>query len=182
MSLFRQWAFIVKEAQDVGFMLAKFCCVLHVTTTYVCSTGLVQGPSMLPTFGISNEIVLFERISTRRGKAGPGDVVIIQSPENPRKHVTKRIIGTEGDTVTYVVDPKHSDRTETIVVPKGHVWVEGDNIYMSKDSRKFGPIPYGLLHGRVFWKIWPAGVFGSIGSRPEAVDPALKAVEQSNHT
>lgn len=35
-------------------------------------------------------------------------------------------------------------------VPKGHVWIEGDNKYNTKDSRKFGPIPYALLQGRVF--------------------------------
>ncbi|KAI3824639.1 hypothetical protein L1987_06105 [Smallanthus sonchifolius] len=178
MSLFQQWAFIVKEALDKSFLVAKFFCAVHVTNTYLCSTALVQGPSMLPTFNLTNEIVLLERISTRNGKAGPGDVVILQSPENPRKFVTKRIIGMEGDNITYIVDPKNSDRTETIIVPKGHVWVQGDNIYNSYDSRNFGPVPYGLLQGKVFWRIWPAGAFGSIGRRPETVDPALKVVEQ----
>lgn len=76
----------------------------------------VYGPSMLPTFNITNEFVLFERFSTRHGKAGAGDVVIFRSPENPRKTVTKRIIGTEGDKITYVVEPRVSDRTETVVV------------------------------------------------------------------
>ncbi|KAJ0455741.1 putative signal peptidase I [Helianthus annuus] len=90
--------------------------------------ALVQGPSMLPTFSLTNELVLLERISTRNGKAGTGDVVILQSPENPRKFVTKRIIGMEGDKITYIVDPKNSDSTETVIVPKGHVWVQGDNI------------------------------------------------------
>lgn len=76
----------------------------------------VQGPSMLPTFNLNGEIVLLDRISTRYGKVGPGDVIIVRSPETPRKVVTKRIIGMEGDTITYIVDPTNSDRTETIVV------------------------------------------------------------------
>ncbi|KAI7740410.1 hypothetical protein M8C21_017571 [Ambrosia artemisiifolia] len=133
---------------------------------------------MLPTFNLTNELVLLERISTRNGKAGSGDVVILQSPENPRKLVTKRIIGMEGDKITYIVDPKNSDRTETVIVPKGHVWVQGDNIYNSYDSRNFGPVPYGLLKG----KIWPSSAFGSIGKRPETVDPALKVLEQTNQS
>ncbi|KAJ9565566.1 hypothetical protein OSB04_001532 [Centaurea solstitialis] len=153
MSKFQQWAFILKDALDKTFLVAKCFCALHVTNTYLCSPGLVLGPSMLPTFGLSGELVLYERISTRYGKVGSGDVVVIRSPENPRKVVTKRIIGMEGDSVTYVVDPKNSDRTETIVVPKGHIWIEGDNIYLSNDSRKFGPVPYGLLQGKVFWKV-----------------------------
>ncbi|XP_071716050.1 mitochondrial ATP-independent inner membrane protease subunit 1a-like [Rutidosis leptorrhynchoides] len=179
MSLFQQWAFIVKEALDKSIVVAKFFCALHVTNTYLVSPVLVHGPSMLPTFNMTNEIVLSERISTRTGKAGSGHVVVLRSPENPRKIVTKRIVGKEGDNVTYVVDPKFSDRTESLVVPKGHVWVEGDNIYNSHDSRNFGPVPYGLLQGRVFWRIWPAATFGSIGKRPETVDPAYKKLMHS---
>ncbi|KAI3495592.1 hypothetical protein L1887_37937 [Cichorium endivia] len=177
MSLFQQWAFLVKEALDKSFLVAKFFCAIHVTDTYLFSTALVHGPSMLPTFNLNGEIVLLDRISTRYGKVGPGDVIIIRSPESPRKVVTKRIIGMEGDSVTYVVDPQNSDITKTIVVPKGHIWVEGDNIYNTYDSRNFGPVPYGLLQGKVFWKIWPTSAFGSIARRPRTVDPALKVME-----
>jgi len=38
-------------------------------------------------------------------------------------------------------------------VPKGHVWVQGDNIYDSRDSRQFGPVPYGLIQGRAFLRV-----------------------------
>ncbi|KAG9145656.1 hypothetical protein Leryth_018704 [Lithospermum erythrorhizon] len=48
------------------------------------------------------------------------------------------------------------------VVPKGHIWIEGDNKYNSSDSRNFGPVPYGLLEGRLFWKVWPLKEFGSL--------------------
>ena len=36
-------------------------------------------------------------------------------------------------------------------VRKGHVWLEGDNKINSIDSRIYGQVPYGLLHGRVFY-------------------------------
>ncbi|KAJ6995604.1 hypothetical protein NC653_012446 [Populus alba x Populus x berolinensis] len=39
------------------------------------------------------------------------------------------------------------------IVPKGHVWVEEINIYNSKDSRNFGAVPYGLLRGKMLWKV-----------------------------
>ncbi|RXH86404.1 hypothetical protein DVH24_017457 [Malus domestica] len=29
--------------------------------------------------------------------------------------------------------------------PRGHVWVEGNNIYDSHDSRSFGPVPFSLI-------------------------------------
>ncbi|EOY27750.1 Peptidase S24/S26A/S26B/S26C family protein isoform 2 [Theobroma cacao] len=122
---------------------------------------------MLPTLNISGNLLLAERISTRTGKLRPGDVVILRSPESPRKIVCKRLIGMEGDQVTYVVDPMNSDRCQTVVVPKGHVWVEGDNIYASKDSRNFGAVPYGLLKGRVFWTVLPRKDFGSLAPKPK---------------
>lgn len=38
-------------------------------------------------------------------------------------------------------------------VPKRHVWIQGDNIYASRDSRHFGPVPYGLIEGKVFFRV-----------------------------
>ncbi|KAK1380123.1 hypothetical protein POM88_026867 [Heracleum sosnowskyi] len=42
-------------------------------------------------------------------------------------------------------------------VPKGHVWIQRDNIYASKDSRHFGPVPYGLIHCKVFCRLSSCG-------------------------
>lgn len=75
-----------------------------------------QGPSMLPTFNLMGDLVLVERVSTRIGQVGAGDIVLVRSPENPRKVVAKRIKGMEGDSVTYIVDPRNSDARQTIVV------------------------------------------------------------------
>ncbi|KAL6999702.1 hypothetical protein U1Q18_000858, partial [Sarracenia purpurea var. burkii] len=50
-------------------------------------------------------MVLAESASTRLGKVGFGDVVFVRSPKNPRKIVTKSIVGMEGDTVAFLVDP-----------------------------------------------------------------------------
>ncbi|GKU94219.1 hypothetical protein SLEP1_g7745 [Rubroshorea leprosula] len=33
------------------------------------------------------------------------------------------------------------------------------------DSRYFGSIPYGLITGRVFWRVFPFKDFGSMGPR-----------------
>ncbi|EQB79178.1 hypothetical protein CB1_056579052 [Camelus ferus] len=38
------------------------------------------------------------------------------------------------------------------LVPTGHVWLEGDNLQNSTDSRYYGPVPYGLIRGRIFFK------------------------------
>uniref|UniRef100_A0A2R9BRM0 Peptidase S26 domain-containing protein n=1 Tax=Pan paniscus TaxID=9597 RepID=A0A2R9BRM0_PANPA len=46
-----------------------------------------------------------------------------------------------------------------VYVPVGHVWLEGDNLQNSTDSRYYGPIPYQLIRGRIFFKIWPLSDF-----------------------
>ncbi|KAL4627470.1 hypothetical protein ACB092_05G168000 [Castanea dentata] len=157
-----QYKSIVKEASGKTLAVAKFFCVLHITNTYLCTFALAYGPSMIPTFNLTGDMFLAERLSIKFGKVGPGDIVLLRSPESPRKVMVKRLLGLESHSVTYVVDPMNSDRCDTIVVPKGHVWVEGDNIYNSRDSRQFGPVPYSLLEGKVFCKIWPPKEFGSL--------------------
>ncbi|KAL6991415.1 hypothetical protein U1Q18_009527 [Sarracenia purpurea var. burkii] len=150
---------IVKEGFDKSLMVAKFFCILHVASTYICTPVQAKGPSMLPTINLTGDLLLAERISKRFGKVGPGDIVLVRSPENPRKIIAKRVKGMEGDTVAYTI----SDRRETVVVPEGHIWIEGDNLHDSTDSRKFGVVPYDLIQGKVFWRIWPPEGFGSVG-------------------
>ena len=54
-----------------------------------------------------------------------------------------------------------------IVVPDGHVWLQGDNESNSTDSRHYGPIPEALVTGTVFIKIWPFNDVGYIVDRVE---------------
>ncbi|XP_074359168.1 mitochondrial ATP-independent inner membrane protease subunit 1a-like [Apium graveolens] len=159
------WSNIVKEAFDKTLVLAKFFCTLHLTNTYIFTPAYVTGPSMIPTLKITGGFVLAEKISTRFGKVGKGDIVLIRSPEDPRKIVTKRVVGMEGDNVDYSVNRDSGDVFEKIAVPKGHIWIEGDNKYMSRDSRTFGPVPYGMIEARIFWKVWPFESFGSVEKR-----------------
>ncbi|XP_047944754.1 mitochondrial inner membrane protease subunit 1-like [Salvia hispanica] len=118
----------------------------------------VIGPSMRPTFDDFN-IVLVEKISILRGKVDRGDIVIMASPEQSRKCITKRIKALGGDVVSYAPPNNrrrgYTDLKKTLVVPNGHVWVEGDNLLNSRDSRNFGAVPYRYLGYRVFAVVWP---------------------------
>jgi len=54
--------------------------------------------------------------------------------------------------LTVELQPRFDEqRAGKITVPKGHVWVEGDNPTCSVDSRHFGAVPVALLVGRPFW-------------------------------
>ncbi|KAK7256960.1 hypothetical protein RIF29_30591 [Crotalaria pallida] len=150
----------IKEGWEKAFFVAKFFCVLHVTGTYLVNPVQTYGPSMLPAIDLTPSVFLSERISARSGKVTRGDIVVLRSPQNPRKFISKRLVGMEGDTITYLSSPGNSDKHETLVVPKGHIWVQGDNIYNSTDSRNFGPVPYGLVQSRIFWRVSPLKDFG----------------------
>ncbi|KAI3838363.1 hypothetical protein MKX03_023640 [Papaver bracteatum] len=170
---------IAKEAFDRTVLYGKFLCLFHVTDAYICipdpnfllfwlcklRDDCGYGPSMLPTLSLTGDLVLWEKILPRLGKVNNGDIVSVRSPENPKMFLTKRIFGMEGDNVTYLVDPQNSEECRTITVPKAHIWIQGDNIYNSQDSRQFGPVPYGLIQGKVFCRIWPISGFGSLGQQ-----------------
>ncbi|BAT89288.1 hypothetical protein LR48_Vigan08g002900 [Vigna angularis] len=154
----------------------KSLCYIHVVKTYVIDPLGTFGPSMLPTIDSTASIFLTEKISTRFGKVDREDIIVFCDPQKPGRYLTKRVIGLEGDRITYssnpetndLVDdnfthisyPENNDKPQTVVVPKGSIWVEGDNKSNSRDSRKFGPVPYGLIDSKIFWRIYPFQYFG----------------------
>ncbi|TXG66626.1 hypothetical protein EZV62_007901 [Acer yangbiense] len=143
------WRVKAKEAITQVSITARFLCLLHFTNNYLFSPTLVYGPSMLPTLNLTGDIVLSEHFSHRLGRVRAGDLVLLRLPVDPAKIAVKRIVAMEGDRVTFF-DSNASDLLQTLVVPKGHVWIQGDNLYASRDSRHFGPVPYGLIQGRAF--------------------------------
>ncbi|KAK9688699.1 hypothetical protein RND81_09G004800 [Saponaria officinalis] len=156
----KQWRNIAKETATRSFLVAKFLCLLHVTDTYLFSPSIVYGPSMLPTLNMRGDVVLIDKLSHRFGNILPGDVVFVKSPQNPSRVLTKRVLGVEGDFVSF---DSSSGVFNSLVVPKGHIWIQGDNVYASNDSRHFGAVPYGLIQGKALCRIWPLAEFGTLG-------------------
>ena len=101
----------------------------------------VTGPSMSPTVR-SGDRLLARRL--RPGRPRPGDVVLARFPARPELLVVKR--------VRRAVDGGH--------------WVEGDNSFVTDDSRSFG---VAVVVGRVVGRLWPRP-----GRLPDAppTDPA----------
>jgi inner membrane protease subunit 1 len=94
------------------------------------------------------DYVLVDNLTVLVGDIQKGDVVVSRSPQNPLKLICKRVVAVDGDLLkTGYFSAQH--------VPKGHVWLEGDNRTESHDSRAYGPVPKGLITGRVFMKIYP---------------------------
>ncbi|KAM0938902.1 putative signal peptidase I [Dioscorea sansibarensis] len=129
------------------------------------TVSAVRGSSMYPTFqttpatfpgSLKGDLVLAERFCLERYKFSLGDVIIFQAPDNHKKNLVKRLIALPGQ---WIQIPESS---EMLKIPEGHCWVEGDNSACSLDSRSFGPIPLGLVKGRVTHVIWPPHRIGAI--------------------
>ena len=108
-----------------------------------------------------------------------GDVIVFVYPLDPSKDFIKRVIGVEGDTVNLVskklyingseVPDPHAvykedsgyssevqkrDNFGPITVPKGSLFVLGDNRDRSLDSRFWGFVPLEDVRGKAFIIYW----------------------------
>eukprot|EP00245_Coleochaete_scutata_P007671 TRINITY_DN2321_c0_g1_i3.p1 TRINITY_DN2321_c0_g1~~TRINITY_DN2321_c0_g1_i3.p1 ORF type:complete len:168 (+),score=15.32 TRINITY_DN2321_c0_g1_i3:98-601(+) len=126
----------------------------------VASMSKVEGRSMQPTLNpqgyAMEDFVLLDKLTMRYMDYSRGDVVILRAPDEPKQCLVKRLIAMEGDWITV---PGTFDVKQ---VPKGHCWVEGDNLQLSCDSKQFGPVPIALLEGRVSHVIWPPTRIGPV--------------------
>jgi mitochondrial inner membrane protease subunit 2 len=108
----------------------------------------VEGGSMRPTLEPGDWAIAFRARRLHRG-----DVVVVEHPDRVGFELIKRVTHLPGD-----------------VAPDGlglvdRLWVEGDDPEGSSDSRSFGPLPMGLVRGRVWLVWWPPGRIRAFGTR-----------------
>src|SRR5688500_8015854 len=109
----------------------------------------------------------------------PGDIIVFQYPDDPRRDYIKRCVALGGQTieikdkvlyvdgkkqvepyVTHIdpttrpatVDPR--DNYGPYQVPPGHLFMMGDNRDNSNDSRFWGTVDMGLVKGRAMFLYW----------------------------
>ncbi|XP_041053313.1 mitochondrial inner membrane protease subunit 1 isoform X1 [Carcharodon carcharias] len=159
--------YVGKVLGFAGFTI-QYGCIAHCAFEYLGEIVMCSGPSMEPTIK-TYDIIISEKLSRQFYRIEKGDIVIAKSPNNPRMNICKRVIGLEGDKVCTggPLDVYKSHR----YVPKGHVWLEGDNLHNSTDSRNYGPIPYALIRSRACFKIWPPHEFGFLKESPNSTFP-----------
>lgn len=116
---------------------------------------------MLPTLQARHDFVYANRTHRLGRGLDMGDIVVAVKPSDPDHNVCKRISGMPGDVI--LVDPSSSSTVSNsvstcerndgfnkfVVVPEGHVWVTGDNLSHSLDSRSYMWLPMGLIKGKV---------------------------------
>ncbi len=95
----------------------------------------VLGASMQPTLEPGDRV-----LAVRTRRARPGDLVVVPDPRLPSRLVVKRVVERSGAGLT----------------------VRGDNEAASTDSRTFGPVPEGSVHGRVVYRYYPGSRRGPV--------------------
>ncbi|KAI4127307.1 MAG: hypothetical protein LQ338_003267 [Usnochroma carphineum] len=172
--LFRQNVFSFRFFRTVAYLSAKLFCLGHVFSEYVGIYSYTWGPSMLPTLAAQGDSVcVSSRYRHGRGVKA-GDLVSFRHPCVPGTLAIKRVVGMPGDFVMRdVVDGQGSGREMMLQVPEGHCWVLGDNLTESRDSRTYGPLPLGLIKGKVIAKNILAPGF-------QWIDNGLKRLGASN--
>ncbi|CAH2326119.1 mitochondrial inner membrane protease subunit 1 [Pelobates cultripes] len=151
--------------KTIGFFgyAIQYGCIAHCTFEYIGEIVICSGPSMEPTIR-NYDVLLCDNLSRHLYSIHKGDIIIAKSPNRPEINICKRVIGLEGDKIC-TSSPSDLIKRHSYV-PKGHVWLEGDNLQNSSDSRTYGPVPYALIRGRIFVRIWPFSSFGVLQDSP----------------
>lgn len=149
-----------KQKKNTFFISFTITAILSLTIIYiVLMPHKVQGSSMDPT--LRDKDIVFS-ISPRLKQYQRGDIVLINSVLIG-KNIVKRIIAVGEDTVVirgnkvyvngnelnedYLKTTQYSTPDISVKVPRGYIFVLGDNRDVSNDSRYFGCISEAEING-----------------------------------
>ncbi|KNF10147.1 signal peptidase I, bacterial type [Gottschalkia purinilytica] len=144
-----------------------------IIENYIVGLTIIHGSSMLSTIKEKDK-VLVNKIHYKFTKPKRGEIIIFRPPIDRNELFIKRVIAVEGDKFeikendiyingkllleNYIEREKYFERDYNILngtVPKGHVFVLGDNRNNSNDSRTFGFVSLDNIKGKAISKIWP---------------------------
>ena len=170
----------VSNIYDIVSVVVSAVAVIAIVFTFVTRVLVVSGASMNPTLNNGDTVA----ISSLKRSFDYGDIVIVAQPNAMHKTLIKRVIAVGGQTVDidsekgivyvdgkaldepYVNAPVH-DRENfegKITVPKGSVFVMGDNRNASTDSRdvRLGCVDTRYIMGRVYFTLFPVKNIGVV--------------------
>ena len=115
---------------------------------------VVRDASMAPTL-LPGDRLLVDPAALRDALPPLGSIVVARDPEQADRLLVKRVAALPGER-----SPEGS------IVPRGRVYLVGDDPATSRDSRAFGPVALDGLLGLAWYRYAPPGRVGPlIGSR-----------------
>lgn len=149
--------------KQVAGMVAVCLPVMVTFDDLVGFVGRVDGPSMQPVLNPVSQrhadLVWIKRWNAYKKPISTGAVVAIKSPTDPGCVLIKRVVAQEGEIL------QERGREVCHTVPRGHIWIEGENATNSRDSNVFGPISLGLVMGQATHIVWPPHRWGQLEAR-----------------
>ena len=155
--------------------------VLYFGINAVSVRVRVDGFSMNPTLQ-DGEYILVNRLAYKIGHPVRGDIIVFSFPMDPKQDLIKRVIGLPGESIfvqdgkvmingvpleePYIAAPPIYNGTWE--VPKGQLFVLGDNRNESKDSHEWGLLPIENVVGRAVLIYWPPPEWQVIDHAKEA--------------
>jgi len=157
---------------------------------FLVEPRFIPSLSMYPTFDIGDQLTV-DKISRNWRDYTRRDVVVFNPPppffvyagiDRSGEALIKRIVAIEGDTVevknggNLYINGEQQDEPFTnekakydfgpVTVPKGCVFVLGDNRNASLDGHVWGFLPKENIIGRATLKFWPPWRVGSVQASP----------------
>jgi signal peptidase I len=174
-----------REAFEWLKALAIAVIIAIVIRSFIFTNYIVEGQSMMPTLQDGNRLIV-NKIDYDITKPHRFDIIVFHA--TPTDDYVKRVIGLPGDSIEYkndvlyingkkVDEPYLKPYKEQLVsglltenftlkditgvdrVPKGKVFVMGDNRRNSVDSRRFGFVDMNQIVGKVDLRYWPFSEF-----------------------
>jgi signal peptidase I len=158
-------------AEYLVILAVAFVLIFGLVRPFVLEPFWIPSESMLPTLQVGDRVFV-NKFIYRFTEPQRGDIVVFKSLEGEDEDLIKRIIAVPGDRIRVVngVPRVNGERQEETYVkpqfpdgsvygptrvPKGEVFVMGDNRGNSLDSRFFGPVPIEDIQGEAFFRFWP---------------------------
>lgn len=161
-------------------LVTAIVCVVLVFM-FVLRVISVDGFSMVPTLHDRDRILVLSGLTYEPKQ---GDVVVLRKQSFMETPLVKRVIATENQTVDidfttgkvtvdgvvldepYIAEPTYTqyDVPFPVTVPKGCVFVMGDNRNESSDSRLavVGMVDHRYILGRVAFEVFPLNRLGAV--------------------
>lgn len=166
----------LEEKTDAKTVILEYVKVIVIT---LCVTfGILQFVQISKVYGSSMEetyhegnIVIVDKLFYKHSQPSYDDIVVVDYQNNDQDtYIIKRVIGVGGDHIDiidnqvyrngelldedYIKEPMANNSDLSVDIPKGKIFVMGDNRNVSLDSRRLGYFDFDDdVIGKVIFKI-----------------------------
>ena len=172
-----------RDLKENGTTVLIALTLAFIIRIFIAEPRYIPSESMFPTLETGDRLVV-EKVAYKFHAPDRGDIVVFAPPTNleilgyeKNQAFIKRAIAIEGETVAvkdgivyindrplaedYIAAPPKYDLV-SVTVPKGQLFVMGDNRNNSNDSHIWGFLPIENVIGHAVFRFWPLERVGTV--------------------